>query len=299
MGGFQYFLFLVGKLYLGGWVVTLGAVGVLAYRRALEMPFSQLDYLCIVVLVLPPMLALGAVIWRPRRRFNRVVEACSWARWEEVLELLPGLPSQVPVHDRLFREAQALAGLGRMPEALSVVAPLAEGKGIPEWLYWSRLSGVYRAAQDRDQALICLERSASLAPQNPTPLIDLALGLLSRRRDTARAAEILRRVKTHALSDLVVQFLRYAEGLLALEQGKAHEARELLEEALAGQKKLASALAGKVCDHLHAYLCLAETAIGNHESARRHFNQALPRLQALGDHDLLARCEAALGDGGE
>jgi tetratricopeptide (TPR) repeat protein len=200
----------------------------------------------------------------------------------------------VSAHEKAFRKATALDGLGRLDQALEVVKPLATSGEIPEWLYWGRLSVVYRAAHDREQALACLEHAASLAPDNATILVDLALALLRDRRDVSRAAEIVRRVKKHALSDTVVHFVQATEGILALEKGNCYEARELLEQARAGLSTLTTAATGPFLDRLHAYLCLAEVGVGNYESARRHLDQATPRFKALGEEDLLARCEKAL-----
>jgi len=294
MGEWGYFLFLTGKLYRSNWYVIVLAVALLVYRQYFGRPFGALDVLAIISLLIPLFLAMLSLIGNPRRRYARLVDAAGWARWEEVLRLLPSLPAGVPAHEKLFREAQALAGLGRMSEALAVVEPLATDSQVPAWMYWSRLAGVCRAARDRAQALACLEQSAKLAPDNATALLDLALALLYRRRDLARAADLLRRVRTHAISDIALHFLCAAEGMLALEQGKPHEALGLLEEAMAGQSTLTTAAAGPVRDRWHAYLCLAEAGVGNTDSARRHLDQATARLRALGEDDLLTRCETAL-----
>jgi tetratricopeptide (TPR) repeat protein len=296
MSRWGYFLYMLAKLYRKEWIAQLGALAMLAFRWQSGWPFGLLDILALVILLFPLPLALAACIVRAGGSYERLVEAASWARWDEVLRLLPRLPAAVAADEKAFRKAAALAGLGRLDEALEVVKPLVTEEEIPAWLYWNRLSGVYTAARDREQAFACLERAASLAPDNATMQLDWALALLRRKRDVARAEEIVQRVKTHALSDIVMHFLHYAEGILALEKGKPYEARELLQQALAGQNSLTNPVARRVCDILHAYLCLAEAGIGNYESARRHFDQATPRLKALREDDLLARCDAALGN---
>jgi hypothetical protein len=295
MSKWRHFLYMVDKLYRMCWVVDLGAVAFLALRWKSGWPFGLLDILALVILLLPLPFAIVVLIVPSRRQYDRLVDAACWARWEEVLRLLPKLPAAVAADERAFRKATALAGMGRLAEALEVVKPLATDAEFPGWLYWGRLSSVYRAARDDEQAFVCLERSAELAPENATVLVDLALALLRDKRDVARAGEIVQRVKQHALSDIAVHFLHAAEGMLALEKGKPYEARELFERALAGLSSLTSPATGPTIDRLHAYLCLAEAGVGNYESARRHVDQATPRLKALGQDDLLARCEAALG----
>jgi tetratricopeptide (TPR) repeat protein len=204
------------------------------------------------------------------------------------------MPAAVAVHERLFRQAQALAGLGQLDEGLAVFEPLAGGKQIPIWLYWSRVAGVYAAAQRTEDRLAAMEKAAESAPDNATVLVDLALVVLRFRRDTAGARQLLDRAKSHALSDIVISFVNLVEGIMAFEEGKAEQAVQLLNEAFASQSRLSSPAAGPVVDIIHSYLALAHAALGDEPAAIAHFGQAKPRLVALKIMDLLERCEKAV-----
>jgi tetratricopeptide (TPR) repeat protein len=290
-------LFLARKLYQGSAFLMLAALGMLVFRRWRRDPWAGWDTTYLAVLALPLVWALAAQAFKPSRRYHRLIEAAAWCRWEEVLALLPAIRHRLPPEEAAFREAGALAGLGRLDEALALLEPFRDGRRMPAWLYWGRLPEVYRAAGQADQCLTAAETAAELAPENPTILLDLAANLLRYRRDTRRARDLLKRARGHALSDMVQLFVKRAEGVLALEEGRADEAARRLEEVQEGFRgfRHASPLIGVVVDSNHAYLALANAALGLTDAAERHFRLAEPRLRALKAEDLLERCRQALG----
>ena len=104
--------------------------------------------------------ALAAQFLRgPAGRYEQMIEAVAWGRWEEVLRRVDSVGGQVSPDEVAFRKAQALAGLGRLDEALNVVEPFSDGEAMPEWLYLSRLPEVYLAANRRDIAIELTEQA--------------------------------------------------------------------------------------------------------------------------------------------
>src|SRR5439155_19877703 len=116
--------------------------------------------------------------------------------------------------------AQALAGLGRLAAALRVLAPFADGREAPEWLYWSLLAEVYAIANDREQMLAAKERALALSPNNPSLLLGVADSLLQHTRDVGPARELLAAARTHVISDSLRYMVSFVQGLLALEDGQ-------------------------------------------------------------------------------
>jgi tetratricopeptide (TPR) repeat protein len=292
------FLLVTIKSYALTWYWNLAALAVLAYRFWTGRTWRALDTALLIFLLFPVVFALVAQLFRGAAgRYHRLIDAAAWGRWEEVLARADSVGAKVSQEEVVFRKAQALAGLGRLDEALRMVAPFADGSKMPAWQYWSRLAGVYATAQHDDDSKNAMEKALELAPENATLLVDKAHSEVWLRRNPQRARELLARARAHALSDLVQPWVFRTEGLIRLEEGKPREARALLDHAFQLQNKFrhASPLVGAELDKMHAALALACAAEGDIESARRHYRLARPRLLALKLDDVRLRCEKALG----
>jgi hypothetical protein len=156
---------------------------------------------------------------------------------------------------------------------------------------------IYSAARDRQQHLSAREKALSLAPDNPTILIDVAGGTVWLKGDVRRARELLERAKRYPIVDIAAPFLQTTEALIALETGDAEEARAKLEAALPEAVRLigGNPIGRVAVDRIHGFLALAHAQTGNNRLARSHFRRAEPRMRALGWDDLLQRCEHAIG----
>jgi tetratricopeptide (TPR) repeat protein len=292
------FLFrLIVKLYRGQWWLFLPVVALVVGRRALDVPWDALDTFAVAFLFFPPVLVLGGELFSPSRRFERVMSLHAWARWDDMLRALPGIRGILPATQYAFYEAKALAGLGRLDEAIEAVQPFADDPRTPGWLYWGQLADVFHLARLPDRAIACTEKAVEHAPDNPTVLLDMAMSLLSYRREIGRVRPLLDRIRSHEISDIVHPFVLMAEGVLALEEGRPEAARELLEEAarLATPLRHGTALMGTAIDRIHTYLTLACAAVGDHAAAEAHYRIAEPRLRAFQTAHLIERCEQALG----
>ncbi len=248
------------KLFVGQWRWWLAFAAMVAIGRLLGFPLRLLEYALIGIVAIPVALVVVAPLFAVAlRKFYRLQEDVSWARWQAVLDRLPSLRTKLPPAEYAFRYAQALAGLGRLDEALDSVRPLGDGRQMPLWLYWGRVSELYATAQARDEQIACMKRAVEFAPENPTVILDLALALLRHRRDAERS-------------------------------------RRLLEESYAKAEPFERAcpLISMFLAEIHAYLALALAASGDRAAARRHYDLAEPRLRALRRDELLVRLREAL-----
>jgi tetratricopeptide (TPR) repeat protein len=292
------FLILTIKIYQKGWYWNLAALAWLAYRSWRGVGWGPTDIGLVAYLVFPLFWALGAQFFRGAAgRYNRLIDAVSWGRWEEVLARADSVGGKVASEEVAFQKAKALAGLGRLEEALNMVKTFADGKKIPLWLYWSRLAAVYSTGKRPEESKAALEKALEFAPDNASLLVSKAEAEVWHRRNPKLARELLTRARAHAISELIQPHVLKTEGLIRLEEGHAREARELLEQAFekANVFRHASPIMLSMLDKLHAALAVACAAEGDIDAARRHYQRARPRLVALRLDDELARCDEAVG----
>jgi hypothetical protein len=197
-----------------------------------------------------------------------------------------------------LRKAQALAGLGRVSEALAEFDPVADMPDVPAYVYWAFQAMIFAAAKEPDRVIAAMLRAHELAPNSGTVLlIDLANKLLTVRRDRQRAGELLADARRHALADTAMPWLVATEGLIDLAEGRTADAVVGLTEAL---RRIEPFLRGNpsvivLGARIRAWLCLAHAAGGNTATARKLLRRAEPLLIAHQDHDLLRQCEQAVG----
>lgn len=293
------FLVVSKGVYLRFWRMTLLLIGLIVARRWMGVPWGFLDWIAAAFLLQPAAFAAVAQLFRGQAdRYNRLLDAAAWGRWDEVVERCDALEgSGVPPEELAFQRGQALARLGRLEEGLAAVEPFGDGEAMPEWIFLTRLSDVYSAARQFDDAHGALERAAEIAPENPTVLLDVAMFEVRRRRDVRRARELLDDARTHALSDLLAVFAQGIEGMIVRDEGRPREAVALLEDA---HRRLfafrhASPLVGMALDMLEAEWAVALAAAGEPDAALRHARAAYPRLRAMDARDLIDRLRSALG----
>ncbi|MDG3007518.1 hypothetical protein [Paludisphaera mucosa] len=293
------FLVVSKAIYRRSRGLILLAAAVLAYRRWRGWPWTAIDWLQAFVVIWPMIFAAAAQLLRERAgRYGKLIEAVAWGRREDALRAADGLKgSRVPPEELAFRRAQALAGLGRLDEALAVIATYGDGEAMAGWLYNGRLPEIYNAAKRPDDSRTALERAAELAPGNPSILLDLGGFEIRHGRNPRRARELPARAREHALSDVLTPFALALEGKILRDEGRPREAIPLLVDARRRLSALrhASPLVGGAVDYLDADLALALAAAGDVDAALRHARRALPRLQALKGVDILDRLRSALG----
>jgi tetratricopeptide (TPR) repeat protein len=284
------------RTYLLHWFFCVCALTWLISRPLLGAAWGTLDVIAAAALVLPLLAVPISTAFRPSVRYDRLIDAACWGRWEEVLRLLPGLRGRIPPMELAIREGQAWAGLGNLEKGLAIVAPFRDGVQVPEWLYHSRLVELYSAAVRWNLMIPAMEQAERLAPDNATVLLDLAVLVILIERDLPRAKALLAKAKSHAISDLLVPFAEEADGLVALEEDRPAEAHRLFSSAIraVAPRVPSQPVFGTQVAILHAYLTIACAALGDESAARQHFAQAEPRLVARKLEPLLKRVEEAL-----
>jgi hypothetical protein len=250
----------------------------------------------------------GFRVWMglPGILYRKLNEDREWHRWRDVLALLRRIERIQLYHfikisrTELIRiRALALAGLNRLPEALTEFQAIRDQPGMPDWLYESNLALIYDCAQQHDQALICTRNSLELDPRN-TIYLDLAWRLLHRKKDTSSARAALAKVDATTLIDIAQPFVKRTWGMLAFLEGDDLTAQRELETALTLWERSNARWVFRESNIAltKGYLCCVLARQGELARAKKHFADARNYLTAVRETDLLNRASALLGTPG-
>jgi tetratricopeptide (TPR) repeat protein len=264
-------------------------------------PLRWYDFVALLFLAL---FTLGLIGGEAIVVFDRLQRAQHWARWDEVLRGVTVLHRfnrllrLRVLRDQLdFMEAAALAALGRTHEWRTRVQQLAARDMDPS-MRWVRLSTVYYCAGDRAESMRCLRRAFEQSTENSSAHIDLALGIIRIERDPKAARDALASRRARDASPPERIFIAFCEGLIALEEGKAEQAADLLELTLTMIADMHDFTTwGSLELTVKAYACIACAESGRSERARALLDEVTLYLQAHEEQELLERCLAAAAAG--
>jgi tetratricopeptide (TPR) repeat protein len=275
--------FVVYGIYRGRiWPVILG--------------FAGLAYLIFLYPVLHAFFSL------PSRYFARLNLAKTCSRWDEVLLCVERLRrvrnlTKIGVGEiELARNrAMALAALGRLDEALAEFSQFKNSPETPNWLYLSFQAGIYDRAKAYDKALACRQQAVAEKPDNAAVWDDLALNYVHGLNRPQDAREALSRAEALEHTPIGRAFVPLVKGMICWREGKHSEAKQHLEEALAGFEPLAHRpLMPGLILFAKSYLCAVESALGNTAAARNLFSQTEQYLSAAKEEELLNACRNGL-----
>lgn len=279
----------------GLWIAI--GVAIFVCRRLYGAPLDFLDMCSLMLVTLPLSGALLVVLTGTLNEYHRMLEDGSWARWERVLKRLPKLRKKLPPFELAVYEACALAGLGRVSEGLKLLEPFADGKTVPEWWFWGRMTEVYFACGDSQKLIECLQKGLEYAPTNPLLLLELAVAEIRFHHDDRAAKAILDQIQMDSVAEHTMSDLEMARGMSALETKSSAAAVEHFQVAysIANEYAKSNPLMAANLDKIHAYLALAYAQSGDMEAARLHYKKAEKRIRTYKFQDIREDCEKALG----
>jgi len=295
-----FFWMLYGKSWNYLWWAQAPALVWLAYGAWRGTPLTWVGWLASAILLLPPAIAVWLAFFGPARKYDAMLEAMCWGRWQEVLDRVPALRGSVPDFELDMRSACALVGLGRFDEGMALVRAHGNDPAMPLWMYLGRMSELYDLAQRYDEALQCHRDALEDAPDNPTVVLDYALALLKQERDTELAMRLIGEIENQPKADLLVMVLPLLHGMAALNSGHDNDAANRLREAEKNLRPMAkgSALVRFLVDMARTYRAIALAKLGRSSEADRLFAVVRPRLEALNYTRLIERFRSARGPEG-
>jgi hypothetical protein len=244
-------------------------------------------------------------IWKslPQIYYAKLNKAKDWYRWTEVLQLIKSLERiqhthsiKLPATELIRARAQALAGMGRLLEALAEFQQCEYQPEMPSWLYKAHLAEIYSIAKDYDKSL---EYSWKALEEKQTPALclDRVDRLLRYKKDTVKAKEILSKIDKDTLTEIAKPYYLRCQGILDYFEKDYASARQELGISL---KMMEQARDRPFRDGrisiLNGYLCCVLSKQGDFTEAKKCFAKAREYLIATGETELLDECKKAIGE---
>jgi len=238
----------------------------------------------------------------PMTLFQLILEASVWHDWARLRRLIRFarvlrrfMVTGIPDKELDFREATAYAAVGRLPDGLHLIEKYRGQPELAEYLFLSRLSGVYAAAEQYDRVLALLEESAKKGPGGVGEWIDLALTRIRRKHDVDGAQGALKEIEGKEVPALAQAVRLIVEGMIACEQRDDVKACEYLRAGLDKlQATSGSPLVIGILAEARSYMALSLARLGKPDVARRILRKERELLEARKETDLLSRCDAAI-----
>ncbi|HEY4248848.1 MAG TPA: hypothetical protein VGM64_18640 [Lacunisphaera sp.] len=279
------------------WPLVLWNIVSLMHGR----PFREMDWLGFVATFLYGLWFVRKIL--PMTLFQLILEASAWHNWTRLRRLIRFtrvlkrfITTSIRDKELDFREAVSLAAEGRLADGLQLVEKYRKHPDLAEYLFLTRLSGLYDAAGQYDRAVALREESAVKGPGGVSEWIDLAMARIRRKRDVPGAREALQKIEGKEIPALAQAFRLIVEGMIACEERDDVKACEYYR---AGLDKLEATTYSPVVFGLVAEarvgMAMSLARLGKKDVAGRILKKERPLLEARGENDLLVRCDAVIG----
>lgn len=291
-GRFDGFLTLVLRSWTSDWKSTLMAVALLAaglWWQRVWMMVGGAAWL---------LVAPGLVLWSSQSStwFDRLQLAKARGQWNEVIRCVEKLRRTggstgiaVPEYELQRNHAVALAGMGRLDDALEKWAPFCGTPEVPEWLFLSFKAGLLETGKEMQRSLETRMRAAELKPDQGTNWIDLAMFQVMRFGDVPAAREALARARQCELPAITKPYLDLVDGLILWRENDLQASRPLLERALAACQTPPNRSSWEsITRIIETHLGIVAGLQGDRATARRLYEKTLPYLEAHREMEMLA-----------
>jgi tetratricopeptide (TPR) repeat protein len=294
----------------GNWVKAIGNSGVTFLPLAAVLGWAIYDRQMpedrFWIVISAAVLAYGVLLYpvlrwwfrQTKRLFVKLHTARTWHRWDEVLRCLDQLvkaksKTNIGLNDYSMARyrALALAGLGRLEEAVNGFRTAAEKANTPSWLYQTALAGIYSIARQYDKALETYHTAFEAATDKSIICIDLAMYLVSRFNRPQEARQLLVQAEKMQFPENAIPHLALLRGVIAWREKNFSEMDRYAREALANFEKHPRAklylYEGSILN-CQGYLAVSNAALGRKSEARKYFAQIEKYLELKEQNDLIS-----------
>jgi tetratricopeptide (TPR) repeat protein len=191
----------------------------------------------LALLALAAWLVFIVFVSMPSIYYRKLHRAADWYRWPEVLDLVATLQSmrkfhfvKLPLAELGRYRAKALAGSGRLGEAVLEFQQFDNQPGCPTWLHTAFLGTIHTISKHHDEAIAYNLKAIAL---NPVPILylDLANRLARYKKDPQRARDAMGEADKSVIPEISKPSRLRCLGIIAYLEGNMEEAQRALEES--------------------------------------------------------------------
>jgi len=276
------------KIVLGNWIIWAPFALWAGYIINNGAPYSWVDWLGVSLAVISFIGSLFKAL--PAVVFDKISDARAWGRPEKAQKYLwlwrrIGSVKQFGELAIDMQEAIILAEMGQMQQAVILLEKHRED--IDTLSYLSNRVQVYNAGRDYIESIKANIKMVQEAPDNMEFKVDLALSLLRYTKRIKEAEELLNGLHQHNCSELFVNGLYFAQGLLCGKQGRFNQAIKKLQDALSGFASFNSPISSAIQAEISGYVAVFLYRAGEKEKSGEIWQRVSPRLIAMkADHVL-------------
>lgn len=264
---------------------------------------GQWGYVTLYIAALLAWLAYILFVSLPSVYYRKLIKASDWSQWNDVLSLVTTLQLigrfsfvKVPATELTRNRTKALAGVGRLDEALAEYTQCQGRPDCPIWLYKLFVASLYTTAGQYDKAIEYNLASIAAKPTS-TAWLDLANRYARYKRNPVKARAAMAEAEKSPLADIAKPFQLRCHGIIAYLEGDYAAAKRELETAI----ELVEKAKGRPYRDGHlsvarAYLCCVLARQGNLAGAKKCLALAKEYLVATKEDELLAECRELCGE---
>src|SRR5450756_424344 len=273
-----------------------------AYRQRPVFFVTSSVLLAVVVFLFP---ALHLWFSRTKNAFHKLHSARNWRRWDEVLKCLDRMQNAqnstkigIGEAEMARYRALALAGLGRLDEAVNGFGEAAEKSNMPRWLFHVHMATIYSTAKQYDRGLEMYRLALEEATDKSVVWIDMGIFLVERLHRADEAKQLLAQAEAVQLSELARNYLPNLRGKIAYREKDYATAERHMRETLTGyqkqppQKYYIFEPAILICKGYLAASCAAQ---GKKDEARNFFAESGKYLSIICLDELVTQYHASMG----
>lgn len=290
-----------------GAIVIIGVcIALMLVERGKPGSYARL---WIFALLLVFVLFLYPALWwwhkQTKRWFVRLHKAKTWHRWDEVLRCLDKLSKAerttnigIGAFSMARYRAMALAGLGRLDDAMACYTAAAEQAKAPEGQFHTLKAGIYRVAKQYDKALECYQLALEASTDKSAVCLGMGMLLAERLNRPHEAKVLLGQAENLQLSELQRVPVPFLRGIIAYREKDFVAMDKNIGETFSAFEKRPSSQAyiyeGSLL-RCKGYLAVSSAAMGRKDEARRYYEQSKQYLALAGLNDLTADYQAFMG----